>query len=104
MVNCARCSLRTIVIAAWSPPAPPDSIEVLTLATNAWRGALHVVRGRRSAELARVYRVSGRSASERYRDLVQHASAAPGRSEPSMQSVTYLVKPEWPKIALIYAM
>ena len=32
------------------------------------------------------------------------ASAAPGRSEPSMQSVTYLVKPEWPKIALIYAM
>jgi hypothetical protein len=31
------------------------------------------------------------------------ASAAPGHPKPSLQSVTYLVKPEWPEIALFYA-
>ena len=62
------------------------------------------MRGRRSAELARVYRASGRSASERYRDLVQRRVSVTWPSQAMLQSVTYLVKSEWPKIALIYAM
>jgi hypothetical protein len=53
MVNRARCSLRTIVIAAWSPPTLPDPVEVPTSTASASRAAARVivVRGRRSTEL-----------------------------------------------------
>jgi hypothetical protein len=64
-----------------------------------------VVRGRWSAGLAQIYRVSDRTISEQYRDLVQRrvSRAWPPRL-PSIQSVTYLVKYAWPEIALFYAM
>ena len=62
------------------------------------------MRGRWSAGLARAYRVSDRSTSERYIGTWSNdASAALGHPKPSMQSVTCSVKHEWPEIALFYA-
>ncbi len=61
------------------------------------------MRGRWSAGLARVYWVSDRSMSEPRRDLVQRRVSRAWPHKPSMQSVTYLVKHEWPEIALFYA-
>ena len=63
-----------------------------------------VVRGRWSAALARIYRVSDRPMSERYWDLVQRRVSRAWLPKPSIQSVTYLVKYEWPDIAIFYAM
>ena len=63
---------------------------------------MNVGRGRRSAGLARVYRVSDRLMFERNRDLAQRrASGWP--SQAIMQSGTCLAKREWQKIALFYA-
>jgi len=42
--------------------------------------------------------------SERYRDLVQRRVSRAWPPRPSIQSVTYLVKYEWPDIAIFYAM
>jgi hypothetical protein len=106
MVNCARCSLRTIVIAAWSPPASPDAVDVPTSTASASRAAARVivVRGRWPVGLARIYRVSDRPMSERCQDLVQRRVSRAWPPRPSIQSVTYLVKYERPNIALFYAM
>ena len=98
-------------------------MEVLTLTTNAWRGALSrdnldeaircltLIVARQSAArcaLPPVWRGStgclGGQSLSGIGTWSNDASAARGRPKPSFQSVTYLVKPEWPKIALIYAM
>jgi hypothetical protein len=61
------------------------------------------VRCRWPVGLARIYRVSDRPMSERYRDLVQRRVSRALPPRPSIQSVTYLVKYERPDIALFYA-
>lgn len=48
--------------------------------------------------------VSDRPMSERYRDLVQRRVSRAWPPRPSIQSATYLVKYEWPDIAIFYAM
>jgi hypothetical protein len=63
-----------------------------------------VVRGRWSAGLARVYGVSDRSMPERYPDLVQRRVNCARPPQPSIQSVTYVVKYEWRESVLFYAM
>ncbi len=62
-----------------------------------------VARGRRSVGLARVYRVSDRSMSDRYPDLVQRRVSRAWPLQPSIQSVTNVVKYERLHIALFKA-
>jgi len=80
-------------------------VAVQTLRAKSSRTAarLIVVRGRWSAGLALVYLASDRSIFERDRDLLQRRVSGAWPSQAIMQSGTCLVKREWQKTALFYA-